>query len=337
LEEITLENIEDDIITLGFTARLLLSNLDKDQIIERASESLGNFGKSNRIGLFIRDQEDHLMCVGGLVENSAQRRSFEVDIENTPYGKVMQDKHPASFPIVHDGDMPVPVLENGTPGRKCLCVPLIAANNVAIGVVTFDHPEHFSLPSISMQSLLLALTMVAVALETTRLFQNAVYDGLTGLFIRRYLDRRLAEEENRIKRHGGNLAILMTDIDFFKRVNDTYGHQQGDTVLKQVADIIKISLRKDLDAPCRYGGEEFVVIMPDTDLAGALIVAERIRHSVQTYSFPWPDGDFQVTLSGGVAFMDQNSPVSGAELLKRADDALYRAKSNGRNQIQVHI
>jgi diguanylate cyclase (GGDEF)-like protein len=186
-----------------------------------------------------------------------------------------------------------------------------------------------------MQSLLLLLTIVAVALETTRLFQLAVYDSLTGLYIRRYFDLRLAEEENRIKRYGGKLAILMMDIDHFKGVNDRYGHQQGDEVLHDIADIIKVSIRQALDSPCRYGGEEFVVIMPDTDLAGALTLAERIRESVHNHIMQGPEGDFNVTLSGGIAFMDQQGLIPRIELLKKADSALYRAKENGRNQIQV--
>jgi diguanylate cyclase (GGDEF)-like protein len=181
----------------------------------------------------------------------------------------------------------------------------------------------------------LLLTIIAVALETARLFQQAVFDGLTGLYVRRYLDLRLLEEENRIKRYGGRLAILMLDIDHFKKINDRYGHQAGDLVLRNVADVIKASLRRDLDVPCRYGGEEFVVIMTDTDLAGALIVAERIRHSIQTHVFQLAEGPIHVTLSGGVAFMDQQGFTAGKELLKKADGALYHAKENGRNQIQV--
>ena len=232
-------------------------------------------------------------------------------------------------------DIPVPVTEGGIQGRKCLCAPLVAANNRVIGLVTFDYTTEFSLPPIMMQSLLLLLTIIAVALETARLFQQAVYDGLTGLYVRRYFDLRLAEEENRIKRYGGRLTILIMDIDHFKKINDSYGHQEGDSVLCQVADIIRSSIRRDLDMPCRYGGEEFVVIMTDTDLAGALIVAERIRHSIQNHAFEMTGGPIKVTLSGGVAFMDQQGFVTGIELLKRADDALYRAKENGRNQIQV--
>lgn len=335
METIINHNIEDEIISLGFAARLIMSNLDRELIIERASESLGDFGKSDNIGLFILDKEGQLLCAGGLIGNESVTRFFTVELENTSLEQSLANKYPDYFPLEYIEGIPVPSSEVGVENRRCLCAPLIAANNQVIGMVTFDYAADFSLSPVLMQSLLLLLTIVAVALETTRLFQIAVYDGLTGLYIRRYFDLRLAEEENRIKRYGGKLAILMMDIDHFKSVNDRYGHQQGDEVLRDVADIVKLSVRQALDSPCRYGGEEFVVIMPDTDLAGALILAERIRESVQNHVMQGPEGDFSVTLSGGIAFMDQQYFIPRMELLKKADNALYRAKENGRNQMQV--
>jgi diguanylate cyclase (GGDEF)-like protein len=335
MESITNHDIEDDIITLGFAARLLMTNLDRKLIIERASENLGDFGKSENIGLFLMEQEGQLLCLGGLIGNVGVTRLFKVELEKTPFERILADKYPNYFSVEYIEGIPVPCAGEGVEKRKCLCAPLIATNNQPIGMVTFDHATDFSFSPLMMQSLLLLLTIVAVALETTRLFQMAVYDGLTGLYIRRYFDLRLAEEENRIKRYGGKLAIFMIDIDHFKSVNDRYGHQQGDDVLRDVADIVKLSVRQALDSPCRYGGEEFAVIMPDTDLAGALILAERIRESVQNHIMQGPDGIFNVTLSGGIAFMDQQGFIPRIELLKKADSALYLAKENGRNQIQV--
>jgi two-component system, cell cycle response regulator len=335
MEALMKHNIEEDIITLGFTARFLMTNLNRELIIERATESLGDFGKSDNIGILLLDAEGKLHCAGGLIGNVQVTRSFTVALQNTLFEKILEDKYPNDYPLEYRDGIPVPCAGNGIENRRCLCAPLIAANNQLIGMVTFAYPRDFSLPPLMMQSLLLLLTLVAVALETTRLFQQAVYDGLTGLYIRRYFDLRLAEEESRIKRYGGKLAILMLDIDHFKGVNDRYGHHEGDNVLRDVADIVKASVRQELDSPCRYGGEEFVVIMPDTDLSGALILAERIRESVQNHIVPGPEGDFSVTLSGGIAFMDQQCIIPRIGLLKKADSALYRAKENGRNQIQV--
>jgi two-component system, cell cycle response regulator len=335
VEALINHNIEEDIITLGFTARFLMTNLNRELIIERATESLGDFGRSDNIGIFLLDAEGQLQCAGGLIGNIQVSRSFRVALQNTLLEKILNDKSPNDYPLEYREGIPIPCTGAGIENRRCLCAPLVAANNQLIGMATFAYTGGFSLSPLMMQSLLLLLTLVAVALETARLFQQAIFDGLTGLYIRRYFDLRLAEEESRIKRYGGKLAILMLDIDHFKSVNDRYGHHEGDHVLRDVADIVMASVRQELDSPCRYGGEEFVVIMPDTDLPGALILAERIRESVQNHIIPWPEGDFSVTLSGGIAFMDQQSLIPRIELLKKADSALYRAKNNGRNQIQV--
>ncbi|MDD5169189.1 MAG: GGDEF domain-containing protein [Syntrophales bacterium] len=334
-EHVKNHNIEDDIITLGFTARLLLTNLDRSMIIERAFESMADFSLSDKLGLFIFNNEGLCVCIGGSLDESIEERSFVVETEGTPWERIMETKNHDFFSLNYQEGIPIPVSSEGIDGLMCLCTPLVAADNKVIGIVTFEYETDFELPAIMMQSLLLLLTIIAVALETARLFQQAVYDGLTGLFIRRYFDLRLTEEESRIKRYGGKLAILIVDIDNFKKVNDRYGHQQGDLVLREVADIVKSSVRSGLDSPCRYGGEEFVVIMPDTDLAGALILSERIRHTIQNHVIDVAEDSFRVTLSGGIAFMDQQGFVTGLELLKRADSALYRAKESGRNQIQV--
>jgi diguanylate cyclase (GGDEF)-like protein len=179
----------------------------------------------------------------------------------------------------------------------------------------------------------LFLTVAAVGLETARLFNLAVVDGLTGLYVRRYLDLRLNEEEARIRRYGGGVSIMMCDIDHFKKFNDAYGHARGDMVLKGVADILRESVRQDVDVVCRYGGEEFVVIMPNTSLHGAMVVAERICRRCREHPFPGPEAPLRVTLSGGSAHMDHDSLIPADLLLERADQALYRAKNAGRDQV----
>lgn len=162
--------------------------------------------------------------------------------------------------------------------------------------------------------------------------EMAITDPLTGLHNRRYLETHmsnLAEEATRERRP---LSILLTDIDFFKSVNDTYGHDAGDAVLKEFADRLRDNVR-EIDLACRLGGEEFVVIMPDTDLPAACDIAERLRHCIAERPFVIGGArTLTVTVSVGVASMDEhgNSP---AKLLKRADDALYCAKRDGRNRV----
>jgi len=328
---------EGDVIALSFATRLLLTDLNRELIVERALESLADFGRSDRIGLYLLEPAGlHLLGDGGPLGGERRDAPLNVPFENTPCERVLKERNASWFAVQHMDDLPWPVEEEGIPGRQCLCAPLVAANNKSVGLVVFEYEEGFTLPPISMQSLIVLLTVVAISLETARLFEQAVYDGLTGLYVRRYFDLRLQEEVNRIRRYGGQVALLITDIDHFKNFNDTYGHQQGDEVLRGTAHILMRSVRKKLDAVCRFGGEEFVVIMPDTDLAGATVVAERIRQRCQDHAFPGPNGsNLRVTLSGGVAFMDQGTLVSPEEILRRADECLYRAKEGGRNQIQI--
>ena len=327
-------DIEGDLVALSFAARWLLAGLDRELIAERAVESLADFGKSDRVGLFLLDEEGTLQCIAGCIAGLPRKCGFALDLPAAWRDDLIRDKNAATLPLAEVEGIPVPALA-GVVGRTCLTIPLIAADNQVIGLVTFDHPAGFSLAPMMTQSLALIMTLVAIALETARLFRNVVYDGLTALYVRRYFDHRLAEEENRIKRYGGKMAALFLDIDHFKRVNDTYGHPQGDRVLVEVAGVIRAAVRQEVDVPCRYGGEEFVVILPDTDPAGAFIVAERIRQNVAGLAFTAPEGAFQVTISGGIAAMDQVHHVPRQELLRRADEALYRAKNGGRNQIRT--
>ena len=159
----------------------------------------------------------------------------------------------------------------------------------------------------------------------------SVLDGLTGLYNRRQFEIGLEQEFNRTKRHPSDFTLAILDIDFFKKVNDNYGHQYGDYVLKTVADIMKKSFRKT-DLLYRYGGEELVVIMPETNIEGGFIPLQRLRRSIEEYNFEYNGVRAKVTASIG-ATMNYQSFASSAELLKAADEALYRAKEEGRNRV----
>jgi diguanylate cyclase (GGDEF)-like protein/PAS domain S-box-containing protein len=172
-------------------------------------------------------------------------------------------------------------------------------------------------------------------LETIR--QQSIEDQLTGVFNRRYFDRKLREEFRRAKRYDRDLALLMVDLDFFKSVNDNYGHPQGDRILADVADIFR-SESREADVICRYGGDEFILLLPETDLPAARNKAERLRSIVETTPFENISGKggepLRLTLSIGVSAVSGNVPDE-AGFLKMTDDALYAAKRGGRNQIHV--
>ena len=158
-------------------------------------------------------------------------------------------------------------------------------------------------------------------------------DALTGLFNRRFFTRRLQEEFARVRRHRSVLSVLMFDLDHFKKVNDTYGHDCGDAVLTAIADVAN-QVKRETDTIARVGGEEFAFLLPATDKDGALMLANRLRKAIEDYPYrDVLDVPMRVTASIGVATVTRSDTAS--ELLKVADRALYRAKKKGRNRVCV--
>ena len=173
--------------------------------------------------------------------------------------------------------------------------------------------------------------MANVAIENSYLHTLSITDGLTKAYLRRYFLFRLEEELKRAKRHGRGLSVLMLDLDFFKKINDTCGHQAGDKVLKDVIIIIK-GLSRPTDLVARYGGEEFAILAAETTGEAARIYAERIRSSVEKYDFVTGSTRLKATVSLGIACY----PVDGTkvnELIAKADEMLYKAKKEGRNRV----
>ncbi|MCI0994315.1 sensor domain-containing diguanylate cyclase [Pseudomonas corrugata] len=159
-------------------------------------------------------------------------------------------------------------------------------------------------------------------------------DRLTGLYNRGYWEENLKATYARHQRYGNNSSLVMFDIDHFKRVNDTYGHQAGDKVIEQVASLVREHVR-DSDVAGRYGGEEFGVVLSDTDKAGARMFAERLRKAVEEMDVQYGDKVIRFTISLGVADLTQPSN-SHADLIAWADEALYTSKKTGRNRVTVH-
>jgi two-component system cell cycle response regulator len=163
--------------------------------------------------------------------------------------------------------------------------------------------------------------------------EAAITDALTGLHNRRYMESHLGKLVEQAAGRGKQLAVLVLDIDYFKSINDTYGHDCGDDVLREFAIRVRKSIR-GIDLACRIGGEEFVVVMPETDMAVAATVAERLRRKIAAEPFPIEQGRraIDVTISIGIASLE-SAHDTAAQLLKRADQALYRAKRDGRNRV----
>ncbi|PYT06759.1 MAG: hypothetical protein DMF49_10250 [Acidobacteria bacterium] len=182
-------------------------------------------------------------------------------------------------------------------------------------------------------SMLTALALQAgMAIENARNYQRATRDELTGLYQREYFFQRLQDELLRSSRYRSPFAILMLDLDGFKRINDVYGHLAGDRYLRALGETIRANLRA-ADIPGRFGGEEFCLLLAETDLPGAQVIAERIREAVAALEIKEGKETVKTTISIGIAVHPQHFSGTTSSLVGAADEALYAAKKSGRNRV----
>jgi diguanylate cyclase (GGDEF)-like protein len=332
MEAAPLLDSADSLLMLNFAVRLLATEMDKDKLIARALDIFVDFSGSECTAVLLLDADSESLCVAGLLMEG-QRTYPEKCIPFSPaLQKMAAGKKPLMLPVLPDSPYPLPV-EGALEGadRICLCVPLVGARNKVLGVVSMEYPEPFRPRGEDILQFIALATFTALAYDNILLFREAIEDDLTGLYHRRYFEIRMHEELSRMDREGGRLAVIYLDLDHFKWVNDRRGHSAGDAVLCAVSKLLKNSVGRGVDVVCRFGGEEFVVLLPGTDLKGGEIVAERIRAAVEQLRIPHPGGELRVTISAGVA--DAGPGVEAQDLLERADEMLLKAKQSGRNRI----
>jgi diguanylate cyclase (GGDEF)-like protein len=222
--------------------------------------------------------------------------------------------------------------------ESLLAVPLITKGRI-IGVITVSNKVSRQ-PFIRNDKILLGTlaSQAAVAIENAQLYIEAITDGLTELYNHTYFQRRLMEETEKLFRHPAAMALLMVDIDHFKKFNDTYGHPAGDRALASIAHILKQSVRR-VDLVARYGGEEFAIILHHTSPANALNVAQRLRKEVEKFDFrvgTTPKGAKRVKMTISIGLSAWEEGMHKEVLIGQADQALYRAKKEGRNRVCVY-
>jgi diguanylate cyclase (GGDEF)-like protein len=214
-----------------------------------------------------------------------------------------------------------------------MCIPLVSFGQT-LGVLVLDSIRSGCFNVSDIQSLESVADICATAIQNAHYVERvkhlAYLDGLTGIFNRRYFELRIEEELERARRFKSGMAVIMVDIDQFKRLNDDFGHLLGDEVLRQVSSIFSQQLRK-IDVVCRYGGEEFAILLSQTSQQHALGVAEKLRRMVDSWQFPGVPRS--VTISAGVATCPDHG-TTREELVKAADAGLYAAKQAGRNCIR---
>jgi len=215
-----------------------------------------------------------------------------------------------------------------------ITIPLMIENEI-IGVLNLNDNEKGSLNVTDLDYFFNVSEVVSVSISNAQSYKKAerlsVTDGLTGLTNRQQFQVLLQSEILRCRRYDSPLSLVMMDVDYFKSVNDTFGHQEGDDVLMGIAAIIKKFCRSH-DVAARYGGEEFVLILPETNGEGAWMIAERIREEVEKCRFQHEGRTHSVTISCGIAEFDKERTSDLTHLIRVADDALYQAKESGRNK-----
>ncbi len=258
---------------------------------------------------------------GGLVAMVAKNRHY------LPYGGHVRDREISLF----SGQPPVT-------GLGSLVVLPLVAQDQALGTLILGHSQPQRYPQERRETLEVVSQQIAVCLQNANLYKRmehmATRDGLTGLPNRRHFMERFDEALARHRRSARKMAFLITDIDKFKSVNDTYGHAVGDEVLRRVSRVIREGLR-ETDLPGRFGGEEFVFLLEDTELDGAMILANRLREAIGREVFQSDQGPFQRTISIGVAMYPDDHDERD-QLLVLADEALYFSKENGRNRVTAY-
>lgn len=213
-----------------------------------------------------------------------------------------------------------------------LSIPLISFGQT-LGVLTLHSSNHDAFRENDLQSLESVADICANSIQNAhyveRVKQLAYLDGLTGIFNRRFFELRIMEEIERARRYGTGMAVIMADIDQFKRLNDEFGHLLGDEVLRQVSSLFHQQLRK-IDVVCRYGGEEFAILLTQTNAQQAMAIAEKLRKLVEGWQFPGVPRT--ITVSAGVAAFPTDGRTRD-EIIRAADNGLYAAKQSGRNRV----
>jgi diguanylate cyclase (GGDEF)-like protein len=319
--------------TLIEMASLINSTLDPLSIRKKAIEAATRLLNAEAGSLLLLDHETgELFFEVALGEAGEKVKSIRLAKGMGVAGWVAENDEPviindvASDPRFYKGADD----ESGFVTRNMVCVPVRSKERI-IGVLQAINKIDGEFEPDDMVILFALANQVAVAIENAFLYRDSITDGLTGLYHHKFFEMRLKEEVERSKRYRHNLVLIMLDIDFFKQVNDTYGHLAGDRVLEGVAEVLKQGTRLS-DIVARYGGEEFAAILPYISPENALEVAERLRAAVEKKDF----GGIKVTISLGLGYFDwKNQDLDPKGLIDIADRALYKAKNNGRNRVEM--
>jgi diguanylate cyclase (GGDEF)-like protein len=338
---VLLRQKEQELHVLEEVGRTIISTLELKTVLNIIMENMRELVQSEAWSLLLVDEKtQELHCSVALGEHAENLRQFKLKIGEGVAGWVAREGKPIVIEDVSEdtrffNEMDLPL---GFKTRSILCVPLETRGKVlgVLEVINKKGESGFTDEDLNLVTKLGGFA--AVAIENARLYQQAklltLTDELTHLYNSRFFNQFLDSEVKRCRRYSSHVSLIFLDLDFFKKVNDQHGHLMGSKVLKEAADLLCSGLR-DVDIVARYGGDEFLAILPETRIEEAGRVAERMRENFEGNTFLTDEGlDVKVTASFGVASFPEFSS-SKEELIRFADQAMYRVKNDARNGVSV--
>jgi diguanylate cyclase (GGDEF)-like protein len=302
--------------------------LDLEELLGRVCQLIQSAFRVSHVSLFLREDHDLVLRAhhGTLTPRLQQGGRFAASTE--PWASILASNSTATETNLCEAPSTKFLVESASR----MCIPLVSFGQT-LGILALDSALSNAFRDGDLQSLESVADICATAIQNAhyveRVKQLAYLDGLTGIFNRRFFELRIMEEIERARRYGNGMAIIMADIDHFKRLNDEFGHVLGDEVLRQVSSLIHQQVRK-IDVVCRYGGEEFCILLTQANGEQAMVIAEKLRKMVAAWQFPGVPST--VTISAGAAALPEHGTTRD-QLVKAADAALYAAKQSGRNRV----
>jgi diguanylate cyclase (GGDEF)-like protein len=302
--------------------------LDLEELLGTVCGLVQNAFRVSHVSLFLREDHDLVLRAhhGTLTPRIPQGGRFPAT--NEPWASIL-----ASSRTTTESDLrKATSIRFFAESASRMRIPLVSYGQT-LGVLALDSDQPDAFRDGDLQSLESVADICATAIQNAhyveRVKQLAYLDGLTGIFNRRFFEMRILEEVERARRYGTGMAVIMVDIDQFKRLNDEFGHVLGDEVLRQASSLLNQQLRK-IDVVCRYGGEEFGILLTQASAQHAMSIAEKLRKMVEEWQFPGVPRT--VTVSAGAAAFPEHGTTRD-ELVRAADQALYAAKQAGRNRV----
>lgn len=313
--------------------RVLASILDTDSVVSELMNMLGRLLHYEGYSVIFKDADNNYYY-----RSRFQNKQYNHQIEAVPQFAVDLLKKVAqqdNVVVIQDVSKREDYASLNDNTHSVMIVPMTAHESLR-GIIIAEASKVGYFKEKDLQMLTAVARSAALALENAELHKQTeeltITDALTSAYNYRYFAKKLEEEKRRASRYNLSLSLIMIDIDFFKKLNDTHGHESGNKVLQTISVIIKECIR-DVDIFARYGGEEFSIILPQTPLKDALVIGERMRKKVSEYDFESDKGEtLRVTVSVGISSFPENGR-SQEELVSLADQALYRAKEKGRNLV----